>query len=56
MNYLLQKSLCEWTRSELESIPQQEKGDAVINFGNKETIRVHFTPNERQLKLFDGGE
>ena len=44
------------TRSELESIPQQEKGDAVINFGNKETIRVHFTPNERQLKLFDGGE
>lgn len=44
------------TRSELESIPQQGKGDAVINFGNKETIRVHFTPNERQLALFDGGE
>ncbi|MGK0607110.1 VirB4 family type IV secretion system protein [Enterococcus gilvus] len=44
------------TRSELDSIPQQEKGDAVINFGNKETIRVHFIPNERQLKLFDGGQ
>lgn len=44
------------TRSELESIPQQGKGDAVINFGNKETLRVHFTPNERQLALFDGGE
>ncbi len=29
------------TNSELESIPQQNQGDAVINFGSKETIRVH---------------
>lgn len=44
------------TSSELESIPQQNQGDAVINFGSKKTIRVHFHPNERQLKLFDGGK
>ncbi|HAQ0305919.1 TPA: ATPase, partial [Enterococcus faecium] len=44
------------TNSELESIPQQNQGDAVINFGSKETIRVHFSPNKRQLKLFDGGK
>ncbi|EOD7437494.1 VirB4 family type IV secretion system protein [Enterococcus faecium] len=44
------------TSSELESIPQQNQGDAVSNFGSKETIRVHFHPNERQLKLFDGGK
>ncbi|RBT11229.1 hypothetical protein EA95_02891, partial [Enterococcus faecium] len=24
--------------------------------GSKETIRVHFSPNKRQLKLFDGGK
>ncbi|MDA9462132.1 putative ATPase [Enterococcus mundtii 3F] len=44
------------TNSELESIPQQNQGDAVIAFGSKESIRVHFTPNQRQLKLFDGGK
>lgn len=43
------------TTSELESIPQQKKGDAVINFGNEATYRVHFSPSERQLKLFSGG-
>lgn len=44
------------TISELESISQQAQGDAVISFGSKETIRVHFSPNDRQLKLFDGGK
>lgn len=44
------------TSSELESIPQQGQGDAVINFGSKETLRVHFRPNARQLKLYDGGK
>lgn len=44
------------TSSELEGIPQQERGSAVINFGSKETIRVKFKPNVRQLKLFDGGK
>ncbi|OTN83660.1 ATPase [Enterococcus faecium] len=44
------------TNSELEFIPQKNRGDAVINFGSKETIRVYFNLNNRQLKLFDGGK
>ncbi len=50
---LVGKSL---TESEVQSITEQKKGDAIITFGDRETYRVHITPNERQLKLFAGGK
>lgn len=44
------------TQSELQSITSQKKGEAIITFGDRETYRVHITPNQRQLKLFSGGK
>lgn len=44
------------TESEISSITEQKKGDAIITFGDRETYRVHIEPNERQLKVFAGGE
>lgn len=44
------------TESEVQSISEQKKGDAIITFGDRETYRVHIEPNERQLKLFAGGQ